>query len=1217
MNINTAKSAVTIAALLLPIAYGQAQDDSELNEDDIFTLSPFEVVGSEAEGYNAETTLAGNRLRTNLRDVGSAVSVVTEQFLKDVGATDNASLLVYALGAEVGGMEGNFAGTGDTAILNEDTIRPNENTRIRGLAAADNTRGFFRSEIPWDSYNTERIDIQRGPNSILFGQGSPAGIINASLRGAYFHNAGDVEARFGSYGGWRASLNVNRELVEDEVAIRISALHKDEKFQQKPAFSKDDRIYVALRIEPKFLNQGGLRTIFKGNYENGNIDSNNPRQLTPVDTITPWFTELNQETYESYQLWDHLSGRPNHGQERPVLVSNEPNPAYTPWIGGFGMPTVEAQPVAFFDGNGNQSLWITEASASMLPNAIAADGSVDGGIDAMPHQRFRAINPASFWAAEAGLPYSSAGIFKDNLLTDSSVFNFYNNLIDGDTKREWQDFDVLNLSLSQTYFEDKMGISLDYNSESYESGQSALFGGNVALAIDPMAVYADGTPDTGLTGEPYSDGTPNPNVGRPFVVSTGQGGNHSYSSEREAKRATAFLTHDFREGKESVLTDILGTHTITGLLSDESWESESRSWQRYGIFDDAAYTELANQALSTGFDHVWMTPTSVMYLGDSLLGKSASGANIPRLSGNPTFQSGAINYFDDSWRWSMAPGDAGYVDPAAPWSNGFYPEGHEGRISTQSENPANYVGWTTFPLEITDAESSSANRDKLTTNASLTKSITKSEALVWQGKLLNDSIVGMYGWRKDTNESYAHSLSTATGTGSHRQVDLSPGNYKLPRNYDNRVEVQSHSYSIVAHLNDLPGLSRPMEKLPFQLSLFYNKSSNFKPDASRVDLLGESIASPSGKTIDKGIMVESNDGKYSFKLNYYNTKVQNGSSSYGNAAAIGNWMTMGANFANVFEYDIGNSSYIASPENIGAGNPQRFDFQFADGTWDTVGEAAAITGYRDFQRAVDPRFYDAWSMNVQGFGPPAAEVTYSTPNGFTVTEDSVSKGWEFEFSMQPTKNWRITANATKQEATRYNVGGANMIEFMDLVASAVAGDAGQLHFWWGTEDVPRTVNTWYESYIGGPGSEWASKKLLEGTLVPELREWRFNLVTNYDFTESRLKGFNVGGGIRYQGGVSIGYPPTGDPTDPAAIGFDLDNPYQGPSETNFDLWLGYSKQISDKIFWNIQLNVRNAFASDELIPITAQAPIPGQPFSAAAWRIAPSRTWFLTNRFEF
>src|SRR5580658_7199178 len=184
---------------------------SNAPEDQVVMLSPFEVdATSGKESYTAETTLAGNRLSTDLRDIGGSVTVVTSQLLMDTGATDNTSLLQRIGGAEVGGVFGNFASPGpgsSSALLTEDTIKPSEDTRIRGLAAADNTHDFFASDIPWDSYNIDRIDVSRGPNAILFGEGSPAGIINAGSKSAEFNNSGNLDLRFGSWGTARESLD--------------------------------------------------------------------------------------------------------------------------------------------------------------------------------------------------------------------------------------------------------------------------------------------------------------------------------------------------------------------------------------------------------------------------------------------------------------------------------------------------------------------------------------------------------------------------------------------------------------------------------------------------------------------------------------------------------------------------------------------------------------------------------------------------------------------------------------------------------------------------------------------------------------------------------------------------------------------------------------------------------------------------------------------------
>ena len=1234
-----------LASLLTATAHVHAQAgaasenppaSNPADDEEVFVLSPFEVSATKDDSYTADTTLAGNRLNTALRDIGNAVSVVTKEFLQDVAATDNNSLLQYTVGTEVGGVRGNFAGVGDAAQLNEDTLRPNENTRVRGLAAADNTRDFFRSDVPWDAYNVERVDLQRGANSILFGQGSPAGIINSGLKSPQFRDFGTVEVGVGSYGTIRSTVDINRVLVPRELAFRLALLDENEKYRQDPAFSKDRRLFGALRYEPRALNRDGTLTSVKVNFESGKIDSNNPRMLPPADAISPWFTALNQATYNQFQAFDHLSGRPNHGQFRVNLASTgAPNPAYQPYIGTFAFPSGRAGPTVF-TSNGTQMMMVTDVIGAFVSGGRGADGAVDGGIAALPDNGWVSLHGTAQWAINAGAPYSKAGLWKNNHMTDASAFNFYERLIDGNSKREWQDFNVGNLSVSQTYFHNRVGISLDLSRENYRNGQKAVLPGEVRLQIDPMAVYGDGSPDTGLAagGEPFSDGTPNPNVGRAFVSSNNAWGNRSLDTDHEAVRATAFVQHDFTEKESTAWRRVLGQHTLTGLLGREKAESDARTWQRYGIFDDACYT------LSGRPDQRFngaLTPTQVIYLGDSLLGRPLAGARLPSIRGDTAITSGEIRYFNPTWNSS--------VDPGAPWENGFYLPDSANRASTQSENPANYVGWTTTPLAIVDAEDSAANRHRLTTRAALDRSITESRALVWQGKWLENSLVSIVGWRKDVARSWAFDMSPNDFpvTQDRGAVDLSRDYYRLP-DTGPRAEVDSKSYSVVAHLTEVPYLRDVASRLPVHVSVYFNRSTNFKPDASRVDIYGEPLPAPAGKTVDHGIRFETRDGRYSLRVNRYETSNFNATSTQINAASIGNWMQLTQNFANVFEYNIRPWGYDATAAGqtgsasdifdgaAGIWEPMRYNFHiFAnrplqsgeilspDGAWivSPAYEQQVINAVRTFQRAVDPRFWTAWRIDTFGnFGPSTHEVTYSVPTGFAITEDNVSKGWEVEFSAQPARNWRVLLNASKTDARRTNIGNANMREFMDLVAASLVDPDGlrRLHHYWGTQDVVTAGKNWFdgEGLVAAPGSEWRLAQLVENTTVPELRKWRVNLITNYEFDSGFLKGVNLGGGLRYQSSVILGYPPVGDPDDPTTVEYDLDRPYRGPSETGVDLWLGYRRRLSEKVDWHVQLNVRDAFQGKDLIPITYQPD--GTP---AAYRIAPSQTFLLTNRFSF
>src|ERR1019366_6831358 len=131
------------------------------NEEEAVVLSPFVVDAAEEKGsYKANSTLAGTRVRTDLNDVASALSVVTAQFLQDTGATNTQDLLVYTPNTEVAGLNGNFSGQAGNAQFSENITTPSTTTRVRGLSAADNTRDYFLTDIPWDSFNVGRVDLQ-------------------------------------------------------------------------------------------------------------------------------------------------------------------------------------------------------------------------------------------------------------------------------------------------------------------------------------------------------------------------------------------------------------------------------------------------------------------------------------------------------------------------------------------------------------------------------------------------------------------------------------------------------------------------------------------------------------------------------------------------------------------------------------------------------------------------------------------------------------------------------------------------------------------------------------------------------------------------------------------------------------------------------------------------------------------------------------------------
>jgi len=904
-----------------------------------------------------------------------------------------------------------------------------------------------------------------------------------------------------------------------------------------------------------------------------------------------------------------------------------------------------------YDAPVAQDYWSEE---SRTTRGIGVNGAIDGGLGKHYH-RPGGIATASQWAKAAGVDF--AEVYKNYTLSDPSIFNFYKQLLDGPNKKEWQNFDTYNISLAQTFFKDTFGFELTYNKENYDNGQlSLLTDSRQAIRVDVMNVHSDGTnAGTGVWPTvagtpmetwniPFQDGTPNANVGRAYVTDSGQGGNNSYDSQRESKRATIFFTHDFeRDGKGGTLQRILGRHTLTGLLAEDTQETDRRNWQRYAMLDPG-WRNFMGLANDVKFNANEFAPSAVIYLGPSLLNAStAAGANLPRVESEIVFPSQiTVMAFDSTWGHSLNPASPDYVNPNSSWIdmdnvpavveyNDPNTTMTDRSMRFQADNPLNYVGYVPFTTSVTDSEAAPGNRDLLSTNAALSKAQVESKALVWQGHMLDGAIVGTYGYREDTAKSWAYNQDV-NGRPAPGHLDLSPGTYRLPDDPGNTIDVTSRALSAVVHLNELPGLSSALEKSPLNISLLYADSTNFQPLASRVDAYGTPIPAPKGDTKEMGVLLESKDGKYTFKINKYKTKVTNAASSaLSNAWFIGSSQAWAGNWANHFEFNwsgdnISNAVIVPTEAAFtvdGVLNQVAYDaavlayntnsqWNYGTAQGETTAqalarEAAAVGAWRTWQNSVDPRFYEAWGIDLQKpFTAGAGGIGASTPQGFTVTEDATSEGYEFEFSALPVRNWRLTFNASKSEAVRTNVGGVALAEFINAYDTAVkTTPAGDLRIWWGGAGNETTLFQWNQNV----GFEWISKKLQEGSAVPELRKWRFNMITNYDFTEGRLKGVNVGGGLRYQDSVIIGYPPLGSS---ANFSVDLDNPNRGPSETNLDFWVGYSRRLGDKVDWRIQLNVRNLGESNSLIPVTVQPD-----GSVAAYRIAPAQTWTVSNTFKF
>ncbi|MBL9198851.1 MAG: TonB-dependent receptor plug domain-containing protein, partial [Opitutaceae bacterium] len=221
--------AAAAPALMVATAFAQAvRSPASSSADETVALSPFLVNTSRDTGFVAASSLAGGRLATDLADTPAAYSVLTREFIDALDITNLATALEWTV---------NTNSNNDNGALQNSQVN-NLVTISRGVTAGTPQRNFFPFGVNFDSYNLERFDFSRGPNSILFGNGALGGSANVVTKAARFDRpARDVTVSAGSWSTFRSTVDLNQPLGA-RAAVRANAVWQDGQGWRDRDFSK-------------------------------------------------------------------------------------------------------------------------------------------------------------------------------------------------------------------------------------------------------------------------------------------------------------------------------------------------------------------------------------------------------------------------------------------------------------------------------------------------------------------------------------------------------------------------------------------------------------------------------------------------------------------------------------------------------------------------------------------------------------------------------------------------------------------------------------------------------------------------------------------------------------------------------------------------------------------------------------------------------------------
>ena len=193
------------------------------------------------EGYAASRSATATKTNTAIAETAQAISVIGRDQLEDQNANDLGQALRYTPGiqGEPFGVEPRFTFF-----------------RIRGFDAS--TTGLFRDGLKLSNpgfsisyglepFGAERIEVLRGPSSVLYGQASPGGLVNFVTRRPSQETHREFGIEVGSFDRKQATLDIGGTLESnDEFSYRLTGLLRNSDTQVD--FVHDDRIYIAPAI---------------------------------------------------------------------------------------------------------------------------------------------------------------------------------------------------------------------------------------------------------------------------------------------------------------------------------------------------------------------------------------------------------------------------------------------------------------------------------------------------------------------------------------------------------------------------------------------------------------------------------------------------------------------------------------------------------------------------------------------------------------------------------------------------------------------------------------------------------------------------------------------------------------------------------------------------------------------------------------------------------
>jgi len=194
-----------------------------------------DVNSPENKDYNITNAVTATKTDTPLMQTPVSVKVVPQQVMKDQQ--------VITVDQALRNVSGAVAGAGGTGTF-----------FLRGFGSSNIYRDGFLNQSQWshteDLTNVERVEVLKGPGSILYGRSEPGGLVNFVTKQPLDTPYYSLQQQFGSFDHYRTNIDVGGPLTENkDLTYRFNfGYQTNNTFQE---FGGNERIFVAPSVRWK------------------------------------------------------------------------------------------------------------------------------------------------------------------------------------------------------------------------------------------------------------------------------------------------------------------------------------------------------------------------------------------------------------------------------------------------------------------------------------------------------------------------------------------------------------------------------------------------------------------------------------------------------------------------------------------------------------------------------------------------------------------------------------------------------------------------------------------------------------------------------------------------------------------------------------------------------------------------------------------------------